>query len=64
MKLPKGATSELVETLRGFKRQALHAEKLEFEHPVSGELVSVTAEVPEDFAALVHALREDTKAAR
>jgi len=64
MKLPKGATSELIDVLRGFKRQALHAEKLEFEHPVSGELVSVTAEVPEDFAALVHALREDTKAAR
>ena len=64
MKLPKGATSELVETLRGFKRQALHAEKLEFEHPVSGELVSVTVDAPADFAALVHALREDTKAAR
>ena len=64
MKLPKGATPELVEVLRGFKRQALHAEKLEFAHPVSGELVSVTVEVPDDFAALVHALREDTKVAR
>ncbi|WP_347260652.1 23S rRNA pseudouridine(1911/1915/1917) synthase RluD [Rudaea sp.] len=64
MKLPKGATAELVETLRAFKRQALHAEKLEFEHPVSGELVSVTVEAPADFAALVGALREDTKAAR
>jgi len=64
MKLPKGATAELVETLRGFKRQALHAEKLEFEHPVSGELVSVTVDAPEDFSALVSALREDTKTAR
>jgi 23S rRNA pseudouridine1911/1915/1917 synthase len=63
MKLPKGATDELVETLRGFKRQALHAEKLEFEHPVSGELVSVTVDPPEDFTALVHALRDDTKSA-
>jgi len=64
MKLPKGATAELVETLRGFKRQALHAEKLEFEHPVSGELVSVAVDAPEDFSALVSALREDTKTAR
>jgi len=62
--LPKGATPELVEALRAFRRQALHAEKLEFEHPVSGELVSVTVDAPADFAALVHALREDTKAAR
>ena len=64
MKLPKGATAELVETLREFKRQALHAEKLEFEHPVSGEVVSVTVKAPADFAALVSALREDTKVAR
>jgi 23S rRNA pseudouridine1911/1915/1917 synthase len=64
MKLPKGATAELAEILRGFKRQALHAEKLEFTHPVTGELVSVTAEPPADFAALVGALREDTKTAQ
>ena len=63
LKLPKGATAELVETLRGFKRQALHAEKLEFEHPVSGEVVSVTVDAPDDFAALVGALREDTRQA-
>lgn len=64
LKLPKGATTELVEALRGFRRQALHAEKLEFEHPVTEKLVSVTVDAPADFAALVQALREDTKAAR
>ena len=37
LKLPRGATPELIEALRGFKRQALHAETLEFAHPVSGE---------------------------
>ncbi|MFT3793078.1 MAG: 23S rRNA pseudouridine(1911/1915/1917) synthase RluD [Rudaea sp.] len=63
LKLPKGATDELIETLRGFKRQALHAEKLEFAHPVSGELVSVSVEAPEDFAALVRALRDDAGSA-
>ena len=64
LKLPKGATSELVEALRGFKRQALHAEKLEFDHPVTGELVSVEVERPSDLEALIKALRADTRASK
>jgi 23S rRNA pseudouridine1911/1915/1917 synthase len=63
LKLPKGATAELAETLRDFRRQALHAEKLEFEHPVSGETISVTAERPADMGRLIGALRADTAAA-
>lgn len=35
LRLPKGASEELIACLRGFKRQALHAEVLEFMHPVS-----------------------------
>ncbi len=35
LKLPKGASDELVAALRGFKRQALHAETLEFMHPIT-----------------------------
>ena len=62
LKLPKGATSELIEALRGFKRQALHAEKLEFAHPVTGALVSVAVERPADLDGLVRALREDARA--
>ncbi|TDR48674.1 ribosomal large subunit pseudouridine synthase D [Tahibacter aquaticus] len=61
LRLPKGATPELTEVLRGFKRQALHAEKLEFTHPVGGKTISVEAERPADLAALVVALRGDTK---
>ena len=61
-KLPKAATPELAETLRGFKRQALHAEKLEFEHPVHGHTVSTQAAIPSDMQALVQALRADTAA--
>ncbi len=34
------------------------------EHPVTEKLVSVTVDAPADFAALVQALREDTKVAR
>ena len=62
LKLPKGATETLAAQLRGFKRQALHAETLEFTHPVSGEPVSVTAPVPADLVELLRALREDTRA--
>ena len=47
--------------LRGFKRQALHAETLEFVHPVSGEPVRCTAPVPADLRALVDALRTDLR---
>jgi 23S rRNA pseudouridine1911/1915/1917 synthase len=59
LKLPKGASPELAATLRGFRRQALHAEKLSFVHPVSGELLSFSAERPADQQALIEALRED-----
>jgi len=62
LRLPKGATAELQATLRGFRRQALHAERIEFAHPVSGEAVMVQAPRPVDLAALLVALREDAKA--
>src|SRR4249919_2591309 len=59
LKLPKGATPELIEALRGFRRQALHAEVLEFAHPVSGEPVRCSAPVPDDMRGLVRALHND-----
>ncbi|HHA2545543.1 TPA: RluA family pseudouridine synthase [Stenotrophomonas maltophilia] len=62
LKLPKGASDELVAALRGFKRQALHAETLEFTHPITGELVRNTAPVPEDMLHLMKVLREDSEA--
>jgi 23S rRNA pseudouridine1911/1915/1917 synthase len=59
LKLPKGASAELVGTLRGFRRQALHAEKLSFVHPISGEPLSFSAERPADQGVLIEALRAD-----
>ena len=35
------------------KRQALHAEKLSFKHPESGELVNYVAPVPQDMQELI-----------
>jgi 23S rRNA pseudouridine1911/1915/1917 synthase len=60
LKLPKGASEELAAALRGFRRQALHAETLEFAHPLSGEPVRCTAPVPDDMQQLMRALRQDT----
>ena len=56
--LPKGASARLVDTLRGFRRQALHAAKIEFEHPVTQQPISFEAPPPEDMLDLLDALRE------
>ena len=62
LKLPKGATEDLVGALRGFKRQALHAEVLEFAHPITGQPIRAEAPIPDDMQALMKVLREDTLA--
>ena len=59
---PKGATPELFQMLRDFKRQALHAVKLSIAHPITGELMTWQAPIPDDMAAMTEALRADTKA--
>ena len=56
--IPAGAGQHLQEVLRSFRRQALHATRLEFSHPGRGEPVSLEAPVPEDFARLLAALEE------
>jgi 23S rRNA pseudouridine1911/1915/1917 synthase len=60
LRLPKGATPELIAALRSFRRQALHAERLAFEHPISHEPLSFSVERPADQQALIDALRADT----
>ena len=62
LKLPKGASPELIAELRGFRRQALHAERLSFVHPISGESLSFSAERPADQEQLITALRADLAA--
>ncbi len=48
--------AEMKKRLVGFPRQALHAERIAFLHPVTREMVDVTAPWPEDLRALVEAL--------
>ncbi|NII09953.1 23S rRNA pseudouridine(1911/1915/1917) synthase RluD [Oleiagrimonas sp. C23AA] len=59
LRLPRSATPALVDTLQGFRRQALHAEQLAFEHPVSGEAMHFEVQRPDDMSALINALRAD-----
>ncbi len=62
LKLPKAAGPNLVEALRAFRRQALHAERLEFAHPVTDKPLSVNAPRPADLDALIMTLRADRDA--
>jgi 23S rRNA pseudouridine1911/1915/1917 synthase len=56
---PKACNENMVNMLRMFRRQALHAIQLELTHPVTGEWLSWQAPLPEDFVALLDVLRED-----
>jgi 23S rRNA pseudouridine1911/1915/1917 synthase len=58
-RLPAGATPALKAALEGFRRQALHAERLSFTHPRSGEPVSYHAPLPADLRELLGALERD-----
>ena len=59
--LPKGASEPVIEMLRGFRRQALHATRLALVHPASGRTVEFEVPPPDDFQALLAVLREDAK---
>jgi len=56
-KIPKGANNHLIEALKAFPRQALHAAKLGLEHPGTGEYTEWTAPLPQDFQDLLQALK-------
>lgn len=64
-RIPKGASDLLVDTLRHFPRQALHARSLGFIHPASGEQVQFECPLPEDIVNLIAVLEaEDPPFAR
>jgi 23S rRNA pseudouridine1911/1915/1917 synthase len=59
-RIPKGASGELIDALRGFPRQALHAQVLGLIHPQSGEEMRFECPLPEDMLGLLDILeRED-----
>lgn len=59
MRLPKGISDDLINTLQGFGRQALHAARLGLIHPDTGHTMAWQAPLPEDMAKLLAALARD-----
>ncbi|PKF79366.1 23S rRNA pseudouridine(1911/1915/1917) synthase RluD [Vibrio sp. vnigr-6D03] len=60
-RIPKGASDELTDMIRGFDRQALHAVMLRFAHPTTKEEMEFHAPVPDDMVEMAEALRLDAK---
>jgi 23S rRNA pseudouridine1911/1915/1917 synthase len=58
MALPPASSDRLIEALRKFRRQALHATRLKLLHPVSNERLELEVPPPADFLDLLEALRE------
>ncbi len=57
LRLLPGGDPELAAALRQFRRQALHAEKLGLEHPLSKEWCEWRVDLPQDMQKLLEALR-------
>jgi len=59
MKIPAGASETLIDALQNFKRQALHAKRLAFIHPITLQEMQFEAEIPDDMQQLLNILKED-----
>ena len=60
-RIPPAASPTLVQTLKEFPRQALHARFLELEHPVSGQRMKWVSPLPEDMVWMLSLLRQDNE---
>ena len=58
-RLPKGVSVEVMNVLKNFRRQALHAGYLELIHPDTQEMMHWEADIPEDFQQLVATMAEE-----
>ena len=62
-RLPKSPQPELLRVLQPFSRQALHARRLEFDHPEHGGSMTFESALPADLRGLIEALRRDAAVA-
>jgi 23S rRNA pseudouridine1911/1915/1917 synthase len=60
--LPKGVSETLRQALREFPRQALHAARLQFDHPVTGKPVECVSPLPADMRGLLDLLAAEDRA--
>ena len=61
MRLPKGCDEDFLDCLRDFKRQALHAKRLELTHPHTLQDMEWEVDLPTDMQALLVELERDNK---
>jgi 23S rRNA pseudouridine1911/1915/1917 synthase len=59
-RLVSGAAPAVIAALQAFRRQALHATRLAFEHPLEGRLLEFSAPPPADMKALLALLRVES----
>jgi 23S rRNA pseudouridine1911/1915/1917 synthase len=64
VRLPPHASPDLVDALRAFPRQALHASRLALDHPATGKHMQWRAALPDDMKELLALLREDAQSAQ
>jgi len=60
-RIPPAASPTLVQTLKEFPRQALHARFLELEHPATGQRMKWVSPLPEDLVWMLSLLRQDNE---
>ena len=53
VRFPKKASQELKDSLRGYRRQALHSKKLTLKHPETNESMTWKIDLPEDMKELL-----------
>ncbi len=58
-RLPKNTSEKMQQVLKNFRRQALHAKKLELWHPATGEHCSWEIDLPSDLQQLLAVLTRD-----
>ncbi len=58
LRIPKHASDALADGLRGFRRQALHAGRLKFEHPLTQDDVEFSRPAPNDMENILNIMRE------
>jgi len=56
IRFPKKADEVLKDTLKNFKRQALHSKKLTLSHPITGEVMFWKAPLPKDMRGILDIL--------
>ncbi len=61
-RIPPAASATLVDAIKSFPRQALHARFLELDHPLTGERMKWEAPLPDDLVWVLTLLRQDSDA--